>query len=121
MVFNISQLILLGVHMCNPPGSYARSLCVQTPSINLYKVDTFFNKPKQHLPNHVSLESLGYVIECVTVGARQSVSGSECLCLSVQLWFIAAHYDLLFALINSCHSVLQLNAADCYDLSIQEG
>lgn len=61
------------------------------------------------------------MIECVIVGAHQSVSGSECLCLSVQLWLIAAHYDLLFALINRCHSVLQLNAADCYDLSILAG
>lgn len=28
------------------------------------------------------------------------------------------HYNLLFTLINSCHSELQLSAADCYDLSI---
>lgn len=43
--FNIRQLIWFGFHMCNPPGSYAHSLCIQTPSIKLYKLDTFFNKP----------------------------------------------------------------------------
>ena len=59
--------------------------------------------------------------DCVIVDAHKSVSGSECSRLSVQLWFIAAHYDLLFALINRCHSVLQLNAVDCYDLSILAG
>ena len=95
--FNISQLCLFGFHMRNPPGSYARSLYIQTPSINLCKLDTFFNKPHQHLPNQISQErvSVMWLSVCVFVGACKSVSGwwvlvSECATVvhSSPLWSI---------------------------------
>lgn len=51
------------------------------PSINLYKLDIFFNKPNKYLPNRVSQKSLCYVTEYVIVGAHKCFR--ECLGLSV--------------------------------------
>lgn len=85
------------------PG-HLLSHSIQALSVNLYKLS--------------SIKQTASVGTLMIAGAYEIISGSKCSSLSLELWFTAAHYDLLFALINRCHSVLQLNAADCYDLSI---